>query len=185
MTDPDLQISGGLGQSQLFFGNIGPHGLKIRAPPRPLPWIHHCFFNDKRIVFGPISILDLICAVFKQGLFYKGPLGEIAWVEPFLWDLITFMFAVTATIKLKLPMGRKTRARFHGERRCKQWKVTKSWNVFDHFRINFKYTVSFYLLSNREHKASCLKIAFFPKTISNFFHLVASVIGINKREWHL
>ena len=120
MTEPDLQISGGLGQSQLFFGNIGPHGLKIRAPPRPLPWIHHCFFNDKRIVSGPISILDLIGAVLKQGLFHKGPLGEIAWVEPFLWDLITFMLAVTATIKLKLPMGRKTRARFHGERRCKQ-----------------------------------------------------------------
>ena len=110
-------------------------------------------------------------AVFKQGLFHKGPLGEIAWVALFLWDLITFMFAVTATIKLKLPMGRKTRARFHGERRCKQWKVAKSWNVFDHFRINFKYTVSFYLLSNREHKASCLKMVFFPKTISNFFSL--------------
>ena len=96
MTDPDLQISGGLGQSQkIFFGNIGPHGLKIRvppttsfpglfplnsgkspgnevAPPRPLPWIRHCFFNDKRIVSGPISILDLIGAVFKQGLFLQG-----------------------------------------------------------------------------------------------------------------
>ena len=56
----------------------------------------------------------------NKAFFYKGPLGEIALVEPFLWDLITFMFAVTATIKLKLPMGRKTRARFHGERRCKQ-----------------------------------------------------------------
>ena len=185
MTDPDLQISGGLGQSQLFLGNIGPHGLKIRAPPRPLPWIHHCFFNDKRIVFGPISILDLICAVFKQGLFLQGSSwgDSLGWAGSLGFD--HFHVCGYAPIKLKLPMGRKTRARFHGERRCKQWKVAKSWNVFDHFRINFKYTVSFYLLSNREHKASCLKIAFFPKTISNFFHLVASVIGINKRGWHL
>ena len=73
MTDPDVQISGGLGQSQkIFFGHIGPHGLKIRSSPRPLPWIHHCFFNDKRIVSGPISILDLIGAVFKRGLFLQG-----------------------------------------------------------------------------------------------------------------
>ena len=93
--------------SKKFFGNIGSHSLKIRAPPGPLPWIHHCFFNDKRIVFGPISILDFIGAVLKQGLFHKGPLGEIARVELFLWDLITFMFAVTRRSNSNCPWEEK------------------------------------------------------------------------------
>ena len=171
MTDPHLQISGGLGQSQKnFFGNIGPHGLKIRAPPGPLPWIHHCFFNDKRIVSGPISILDFVGAVFKQDLFLQAS----SWGDSLDWAVslgFDHMFAVTRRSNSNCPWEEKLEPGFTGERRCKQWKVAKSWNVFDHFRINFKYTVSFYLLSNREHKASCLKMVFFPKTISNFFSL--------------
>ena len=43
----------------------------------------------------------------KAFFFYKGPLGEIAWVELFLWDLITFMFAVTRRSNSNSPWEEK------------------------------------------------------------------------------
>ena len=121
--------------------------------------------------------MDLIGAVIIQDLCSKGPLGQIAWVGPVLWDLITFMFAAsTRRSNSNCPCEEKLEPRFtvKGVANIEKWLNRKTFSII----LELIYTVSFYLLSNREHKASCLKIVFFPKTISNFYRLVASVIGI-------
>lgn len=53
------------------------------------------------------SFLDLIGAVIIQDLFPKSALGKIAWAGPVLWDLITFMFAVTRRSNSNCPWEEK------------------------------------------------------------------------------
>ena len=92
------------------------------------------------------------------------------------------MFAVTRRSNSNCPWEAKLEPGLtvEGVVNSENWLNHETFSIILELILNL-YTVSFYLLRNREHIASCLKIAFFPKTISNFFHLVASVIGINKR----